>query len=62
MAKFKFKTNTHEIIKARYVEKKTFKRVLIALGCVVLLLGIATYRLYVLGDFKGILTHLIELL
>ena len=58
MAKARFKQRTNEIIKSKYVEKKTFKRGLFAFSAVSSLLGLATYRLYNLGEFKGILTLL----
>lgn len=55
MAKARFTNRTTEIIKAKYVEKKTFKWALIALGCVSGLLLASTHRLYVLGEFNAII-------
>lgn len=55
MAKARFKARTNEILKAKYVAKKTFKIGLLAFGCVSLLLGMSIYRLYVLGDLSGLL-------
>ena len=54
MARMRFKHRTTDLIKAKYVGKKTFKIVLIALGCTISLLVGATYRLYVLGDFNAL--------
>lgn len=53
MAKARFKTRTNEIIKAKYVEKKTFKQLVAVLACISMLFFGATYRLYLLGDFKS---------
>jgi hypothetical protein len=53
MARMRFKHRTTDLIKAKYVGKKAFKIVLIALGCTLALLGVSTYRLYVLGDFNA---------
>lgn len=51
MAKIRFTTNTNEVIKRKYVERKTFKRFLF--GCYSLsgLLLLSLGRLYCLGDF-----------
>lgn len=57
MGKARFSSSTSDVLKAKYVEKKTFKTLLLALGCSLLFLGKATHRLYVLGDFQGILTQ-----
>lgn len=57
MAKARFTNRTNDIIKAKYVEKKTFKIGLLAFGCVSSLLLMATYRLYHLGDLNVLLKH-----
>lgn len=57
MAKVTFKSRTNAILKAKYVEKKTFKKGLKVLCCVLLLLGLSIYRLYELNDFNKITTY-----
>lgn len=58
MAKIRFTNRGNDAFKKLYVEKKTFKIGLIAFGCVSGLLALATYRLYVLGEFTGILNEI----
>lgn len=56
MAKIKISTEkSHEIIKARFVEKKTFKVLLIVQCISLILLGISLYRLNNYHEFDGIL-------
>jgi len=58
MAKVRFRNRTNDIIKAKYVEKRTFTIGLFAFGCVFSLLLTATYRLYILGDLTTIIQQI----
>lgn len=58
MAKIRFKTRTNEVIKSKYVEKKTFKTGL-GIFCVIFsFLLVSLYRLYILNDFQTILQQI----
>lgn len=58
MAKIRFTNRGNDAFKAKYVEKQVYKKVVLVLGCVLVLLAKATYRLYVLNDFNGTLNKI----